>query len=337
MTPDAGTPGTGPLVRTVLGDVPAGSLGACDYHEHLFQVSPLLRGDELTDEVASGQEAGSLRAAGTAAMVEATPTGLGRRPEAVARISRATGLGIVHVSGAHREEHYGSGHWLLEAGADDLAARFSADVDEGLPAADSFERGPTARGPDGGPVRAGMLKAGVGYWRISAFEHRVLGAVASAALGTGVSVMVHLEHGSAAWEVLAALAASGLPSERVVLAHADRNLDAGLHAELTLAGTYLGYDGMARHREAPDSALLDCLTQVVRTGDPARVVLGGDVARRSRYRAYGGLPGLDYLPLRFLPRVRQRLGDDLCDLLLVDNPARLLTLRPPPDPARATP
>jgi len=58
------------------------------------------------------------------------------------------------------------------------------------------------------------------------------------------------------------------------------------------------------------------------------VVLGGDVARRSRYRAYGGMPGLDYLPRRFLPRARQRLGDAVVHGLLVDNPAAVLAGRP---------
>lgn len=315
-------------VRTVLGDRPATALGRWDYHEHLFQVSPLLPGDELDDERASGEEAGLLRAAGIDAMVEATPTGLGRRPDAVARIARATGLTVVHVSGAHREEHYGAGHWLRDCGTEELARRFTADVVDGLPSSDVAERGAPAVGPTGEPVRAGMLKAGVGYWRVSVFERRVLAAVAAVASATGVAVMVHLEHGSAAWEVLAALAEDGLPHDRVVLAHADRNLDPGLHAELTLAGAYLGYDGMARHREAPDAAVLDCLERTVAGGDPTRLVLGGDVARRTRYRAHGGMPGLDYLPRRFVPRVTDRLGQAVTDLLLVENPLRLLTLDP---------
>ncbi len=318
------------MIRTVVGDLGPEELGPCDYHEHLFQVSPLLPGDELDDEGASGIEAAALRAAGIGAMVEATPTGLGRDPAAVARISAATGLAVVHVTGAHRSEHYPDGHWLTTLGEDDLAARFTADVLHGLPAADEQVRGPVARGPGGVPVRAGMVKAGAGYWRIDAFERRMLAAAAATAEATGVPVMVHLEHGSAAWEVLDALACAGLSAERVVLAHADRNLDPFLHAELTRAGAYLGYDGMARHREAPDSAILDCLERVVAAGDPERLLLGGDVARRGRYRAYGGLPGLDYLPRRFLPRVRERLGEQLLGLLLEKNPTRLLTLTPPP-------
>lgn len=330
MSVPAAAPGASPeLVRTVLGDRPAASLGRVDYHEHLFQVSPLLVGDELDDEAASGDEADRLRGAGIETMVEATPTGLGRDPAGVARISQRTGLTVVHTSGAHRDEHYRSDHWLLGCDTSGLITRFEADVCEGLPGEDTFERGAPAVGPTGEPVRAGMLKAGVGYWRISGFEHRVLEAIASVALRTGVPVMVHTEDGSAAWEVLDALGAAGLATSRVILAHMDRNLDPGLHAELTASGAYLGYDGMARHREAPDSAILDCLERTLATGDPSRVVLGGDVARRSRYLAYGGMPGLEYLPRRFVPRLRDRLGEGVVAALLVHNPARVLTMRAP--------
>jgi 5-phospho-D-xylono-1,4-lactonase len=329
MTAASATAGPHELktVRTVLGDVRKERLGRCDYHEHLFQISPLLVGDELDDEQASMQEAESLRRAGLDAFVDATPTGLGRNPGAVARISHSTGIAVVHVSGAHHQGHYGSSHWLLEADENDLVNRFLADVRDGLPADDGPSRGDPAVGPTGGPVPAGMLKAGIGYWRISPFERRVLAAVTTAACISGVAVMVHLEHGSATWELLDILTKGGLTPDRVVFAHIDRNLDPGLHAELTLAGAYLGYDGMARHREAPDSAIIDCLERVVATGDASRLVLGGDVARRTRYLAYGGMPGLEYLPRRFLPRLRDRLSSDVVDQLLIDNPARLLTQR----------
>lgn len=310
------------VVRTVLGDVDAAGLGAVNYHEHLFQVSPLLPGDELDDEERSGAEAASLAAAGTRAVVEATPTGLGARPDAVARISAATGLHVVHATGAHHSGHYPEGHALLAAGEDELAARFTADVELGL----RLPGGAPALAPSGRPVRAGLVKGAARYWSVDAFGRRVLVACAAAAARTGAAVMVHLEHGSAAHEVLDLLAVEGLPGDRVVLAHVDRNLDPGLHASLAERGAYLGYDGVARHREAPDSAVLDCLVRAVGAGAGDRVVLGGDVARSSRYRAYGGMPGLDYLALRFLPRVRAALGEAATSRLLVDNPARLLAL-----------
>ena len=73
-------------VRTVLGDIAPEELGATDYHEHLVQVTPLLPGDDLDDERAKSAEAGLLVASGFQAMIDATPTGLGRDPAAVARI-----------------------------------------------------------------------------------------------------------------------------------------------------------------------------------------------------------------------------------------------------------
>jgi phosphotriesterase-related protein len=304
-----------PRVRTVLGDIEPEELGATDYHEHLFQVSPLLRGDELDDESASGREAGLLRAAGAAAMVEATPTGLGRRPEAVARVSARTGLRIVHVTGAHREAHYTVGHPLLDEPVDALVDRFSQDLVVGM---------------DGTPVRAGAVKAGADYWSLTAFERRVLTAVGALAARSGAPVMVHLEHGSAAHEVLDLLAAEGCPEDRVALAHVDRNPDPGLHRELAARGAYLGYDGAARHQRWPDSVLIDCLAAVVDGGGGDRVLLGGDVARRSRYVAYGGMPGLAYLFDRFVPRLRQAVGDDALGSVLVANPARWLSWEPQP-------
>jgi predicted metal-dependent phosphotriesterase family hydrolase len=296
------------VIRTALGDIAAGTLGRTDYHEHLFQVSPLLPGDELDDEELSGREAAHLRAAGIDAMVEATPCGLGRDALAVARIAEATGLNIILTTGAHRREHYGDDHPLLDLDEAALGRLFRTELTEGI----------------GDGPRAGLLKVGIGYWRIGPFERRVITGVAEAHRATGAPVMVHLEYGSAAFEVLEELAALGVLSHRVVLAHADRNPDPGLHAELCAAGAYLGYDGMARHRNWPDAAILDCLLRTAERGGADRLLLGGDVARRTRYRAYGGMPGLDYLPLRFVPRVEEAGGADLVRRVLIRNPARLL-------------
>jgi hypothetical protein len=56
-------------------------LGRCDYHEHLFQISPLLPGDELDEEEASAAEAASLRLAG----VNATRPSVPQTPAATTR------------------------------------------------------------------------------------------------------------------------------------------------------------------------------------------------------------------------------------------------------------
>ena len=310
-----------PFVRTVLGDVPAEDLGRVNYHEHLFQVSPLLPGDELTDEPASQAEATALRASGFDAMVDATPIGLGRNPEAVARISRATGLTVVATTGAHRDAHYAADSWLRRLDGSALTALFVADLTTGMPLRDGTAA--PAVGPDGEPIRAGVLKAGIDYWAISAFERTVIDAVSAAHRETGAPVMVHLEFCTAAHEVLDLLEQGGVAPDRVALAHADRNPDSGLHLELAARGAFLGYDGMARPRTRTDDELLDLTAAVVPGG--AAVLLGGDVARSSRYLAYGGMPGLAYLGERYLPRLSARIGESAVHSILTDNAWRWLT------------
>ncbi|QBI22058.1 aryldialkylphosphatase [Egibacter rhizosphaerae] len=306
------------MVRTVLGDRRPDLLGRTDYHEHLRHVSPLLPGEELDDPDRSEQEAASLSGAGVDAIVDLTPIGLGRDPAFLRAVSERTGLGIVMATGVHREAHYPQDHPVRALDERRLQQRFVRDVRESAIA----DAEPLAE-----PVRAGILKVGIGYWSISAFEARVLDAAAAAHAATGVPVACHLELGSAAWEASDRLARAGVARDRQVLAHCDRNPDPGLHAELAAAGCYLGYDGVARPKHWPDSTVLDCLVEVAARGGADRLLLGGDVARRSSYVSYGGMPGLAYLPERFLPRLRER-APELETRIMCDNPARLLAFAP---------
>lgn len=331
MTPRRGPLGT---ARTVLGDVAADHLGRINYHEHLFQSTPLLPGEELDDEALSRDEARSMRDSGIDAMIDATPYGLGRHPEAVARISRDVGVHVIATSGLHREAHYAGNADVLEFSADRMASRFLEDLTVGQLRADpSATTGSASRrraiGPDGAPVCAGLLKAGLGYWSITSFESRVLEAVAIAHRATGAPVMIHLENGTCAHESLDALADGGVPEDRVVLAHIDRSPDPILYGELAERGAYLGCDGAARLKDWPESLLIDAIDRACHDGHSDRILLGGDVARRSRYLAYGGMPGIAYLTTRFAPRLASRVGDDTVREFLTDNPQRLLAWSDP--------
>ena len=55
-----------------------------------------------------------------------------------------------------------------------------------------------------------------------------------------------------------------------------------------------------------------------------RIVLGSDAARRSSFHAFGGMPGLVYLPQRFISRLWESGGEKLVQQILVTNPARFL-------------
>jgi 5-phospho-D-xylono-1,4-lactonase len=312
-----------PVVRTVSGDLAPGELGRTDYHEHLLMASPLLAEDELDDVDRSAEETAALRDAGIDALVELTPIGCGRDPVGVAAIADRTGVHVVLATGVHREAHYGPDHWVRSLDEDALTERFVREITVGCVEGDR----PDDVG-DTTAIRAGVIKVGIGYWSISAFERRVLLAAAEAQRRTDVAVVCHLELGTAAWEAVELLTGTGgVPPERLALAHADRNPDVDLHVALADAGVYLGYDGAGRTKYWPDSVLVDCLVAVAERGGAERILLGGDVARRSSFRAYGGLPGMAYLPSRFVPRVEAAGGDELVEKILVTNPARLLALR----------
>lgn len=310
-------------VRTVRGAVVPEELGAVNGHEHAFQVSPLLPGDELDDPELSEAELALLRGSGFSAMIDATPIGLGRRPADLRRISGSTGLRIIASTGVHRDAHYTADHPLQRLGVEARAELMLRDLTEGMPACDTdlFAEGPalTVRTR----IRAGMLKVGIEYWSITASERLTIESIARVHEATDAPVMVHLEFCTAGHEVLDLLAGLGVEESAVLLAHADRSPDAGLHRELMSRGAFLGYDGMARSKVRSDEELLDLTERVVGDG-PDRLLLGGDVARSSRFVSYGGMPGMAYLGKRYLPRLRERIGGRALSRILIDAPRELL-------------
>lgn len=307
------------VVRTVLGDIVPEKLGPTDYHEHLFQALPSLAGDELDDLERSLQETVLLKDAGIDALVDLTPLGLGRDPAGLTEIAKRSGMHVVAATGVHREAHYGADHWIHRLEPEDLVRRFERELTDAF---DGSQGGEPVRLPG----RAGVIKVGTSYWHISDFERKILECAGEAHRRTGAPVVCHLELGTAAWEVADMLEQAGVPRDRLALAHMDRNPDPGLHAELAASGLYLGYDGPARTKYRTDAEIIACLLATAERAGSERFLLGGDVARRSSFVAHGGLPGMAYLPERFIPRLAREGGEALVDQILVHNPATFLTL-----------
>src|SRR5699024_845368 len=197
-------------VRTIRGDLVPKDLGPTNAHEHVFQVSALLPGDEIDDPDRSAAEVALLRDSGFAAMIDATPIGVGRRPLELRQISGVTGVQIIATTGIHRDAHYGAGHPLQALDADERAALMLRDVTEGMPADDADLFGPAAPDPARTTVRAGMLKVGIEYWAITASQRTTIEAIAQVHEATDAPVMVHLEYCTAAHEVLDLLASLGV-------------------------------------------------------------------------------------------------------------------------------
>jgi predicted metal-dependent phosphotriesterase family hydrolase len=287
------------IIRTVRGDIAPADLGACDAHEHLFLVTPAQPGDEYSDVEKAIEEAKTLRAAGAQALVEWTPIGLGRDLDGLAAVSKATGLHIVAATGLHRDVHYAADERLRGESEEALADRFASELD-----------------------RCGIIKVGAGYHAVTAFEATVFAAAAAAHGRVGAPVCVHTEHGTMGGALVERLGGLGVPAERVVLAHVDRNPDAAEHAETAAMGAWLQLDGPGRTKYWPDSTIVALIAELTDRGHADRLLLGGDTGRRSMMRAYGGGPGLDYVFARFKPRLERELGTELSERIFVENPAR---------------
>jgi phosphotriesterase-related protein len=294
------------IVRTLRGDIEPAALGPCDAHEHLFLVTPAQPDDEFADVEKAIAEARTLAEAGARSLVDWTPIGLGRDLDGLARVSEATGLHVVGATGLHREVHYRGDDPLREATVEELAARFEADV----------------RG------RCGIVKIGASYHRVTPFEAKAFEAAALAHGRSGAPVCVHTEHGTMGLALVERLRGLGVPVSSVVLAHLDRNPDAGEHAETAAAGAWLLLDGPGRTKYWPDSTILALVADLAERGHADRLLLGGDTGRASSMRAYGGGPGLDYVFARFKPRLERELGVELSRQIFVENPARAFAFDP---------
>jgi 5-phospho-D-xylono-1,4-lactonase len=293
------------LIRTIRGDIAPAELGPCDAHEHLFLVTPAQPGDDFDDVGKAIEEAATLVAAGGRSLVDWTPIGLGRDLDGLRAVSDATGLHIVAATGLHRDAHYASDHPFRAESEDALADRFVSDLD-----------------------RCGIVKVGASYHHVTRFESKAFAAAAAAHERTGAPLCVHTEHGTMGLALVERLQAHGVPPASVVLAHLDRNPDAGEHAETAAAGAWLQLDGPGRTKYWPDSTILDLIADLAERGHAGRLLLGGDTGRRSMMRAYGGGPGLDYLFARFKPRLERELGSELSEQIFVTNPARAFAFAP---------
>ena len=303
-------------VRTVLGDVPPERLGATYCHEHLItRPGPHVPGTgddlRLDDEERALEELRRFAAAGGGALVEVTTAEFGRDAAALARLAVASDVAIVATTG-HVSDEYRQGVLDLDETSEaELTAEFVHELVDGI-------------GATG--VRAGVIKVGTSLDGATRTERTVIRAAAKAQRETGAPITTHTTAGTAALEQLQLLEAGGASLEHVCIGHLDRRLVFDEHLGLARAGVFLGYDCISKEQYAPDDLRVAFVVRLVEAGFEDRILLSGDLARRSYLTSWGGAPGYTYILERFLPLLHERgLSDAQTRALVVDNPARFLT------------
>lgn len=294
------------VVRTVLGDLAPRELGVTDSHDHLFFRSPLLPGQEVDDPEAAAAELTAFAELGGRTVVQWTPFGMGRRPQALVELARQTGLNVVAATGLHQAAHYDA------RDLEDLYPRLTEIfVDE------------LTRAMCESDARAGLIKVAGEYHHLDAHARRTMTAAAEAHHATGAPIAVHLELGTAALDVLDLLCGElGVPPARVILGHLNRSPDQRMHRDVAAAGAYIAFDGPSRANHATDWRLLDSIVALAEAGHADQLLLGADTTTARARAAAGEGPGMPFLLNGLRPRIERELGDALATKILVENPAR---------------
>jgi phosphotriesterase-related protein len=347
-------------VVTVLGPVAPSQLGVTLMHEHLLldlsatfapvddpelaglretpvgpELLELLRqwpfsltrdNGRLDDPALAEEELAAFVRAGGSGVVDCTLEGIGRKPLAVQRLARATGLHVILGTGFYVELAHPAR--VADATIDELCAHFVAELTDGI-------------GETG--VRAGVIgeigTSGVDprtrrkHGDITAAEEKVLRAAAGASVETGAAVTVHLDpRGTGADRVIDVLAEEGVAPDRMIMGHMDANPDLEYHLRVAARGVFVEYDHFGReyyagHMQRPytkDERRIELLLALLERGHARQLLLSQDICAKIDLHRYGG-NGYDHVLSRVVPRLRAAgVAESLLEIILVDNPRRAL-------------
>lgn len=313
-----------PKVRTVLGDIEASAVGVTNAHEHVLIQGGLIlvkEPDFRLDSIEKGiEELLDFQAFGGCTVVDASPIGIGRNPDGLRSISVASSVRIVAATGFHKTRYYLDSHWRFRYPVEEIARLLIEEIEIGMEQ-HGYE-GPLIHRSE---ARAGIIKAASDYQKIDGPTEVALEAAALAHIRTGAPILTHTEMGTQGLQQVRLLQSKGVRPENVILSHMDRNLDLFVHRELAETGAFLEYDGPGRVKYFPESTLIAVIRGMFDAGLGQHILLGGDTARRSYWKAYGGGPGMAYMLEHFVPRLRREgFTKEQIDLLLIYNPARAL-------------
>jgi phosphotriesterase-related protein len=341
-----------PRVMTVDGPLAPGELGVTLVHEHLILDGACFfedGGDGLADVALTADNAARVRAAscsnrdnlrlddpalaaaelgeysalGGRTVVDVTSSaGLGRDPQGLRALARATSLRVVMGCGFYCEYSYPD--FVLGASADALAELIVRDLREGV---DGVQAGVIGEIGVNGQERGTLRHVG----EMTDAEEASLRAACRASLDTGAAMVVHQPNrASAVPAIIAVLESEQVDPARVVLAHMSSVPDFAAHLHALDRGYWIAYDnfGMALanrwYRPIDDAQRIDWLLALFARGLGGRVLVSHDVWCKLQLRRYGG-GGYGHILRSIVPALRERgLSADDVRRLLVDNPAEVL-------------
>lgn len=335
-------------VQTVLGPIAPADLGATLMHEHLLcDIRPPqwradgMRGYDIPMEErfaidygevhAPGNlildqvelaiaELSRMRADGGRSVVDLSCGGLHPDPSGLAEVSRRTGVHIVMGCGWYVDEYQDPGN---------LARSVESFAEEMI--------GQLQGGAWGTTIRAGIIGEIGCQAPWTALERRVMEGAALAMQATGAALCVHPGRDpDQPQEVADFLRARGVDLSRVVMSHIDRTIfdddrlfrlaDSGIVLEFDLFGMETTFYKLSDIDMPNDGVRVATLGRLKSRGHLGQIAISQDICYRSRLTAMGG-HGYGHVFRNVVPLMRRRgFTEDDVRRILVDTPARLLTI-----------
>jgi phosphotriesterase-related protein len=292
------------FARTVIGDVDVAQLGVTNAHEHLAISGGLITVQHpefrLNDPEKAVLEVLDYADAGGSTIVDATPCGIGREPDTLVAVSQRTGVNVIGCTGVHKESYYLDSHWRFHYSVEQIADLWQSEIENGMER--SGYEGPIVNRSS---AKAGLIKVGSDYQNIPSATRKAFEAAALTHARTGAPILTHSEYGTMMLNQVELLLSFGVQPNHVIISHGDRNPDWFVHRDVAQTGAFLEYDCPGRVKYFPESTIIDLIRKMFEISLGGHLLLGGDNARRSYWKSYGGGPGIAYLLRSFLPRLKR--------------------------------
>jgi phosphotriesterase-related protein len=245
-------------------------------------------------------------------VVDQTTIDMGRQPALLKRLAEAMKIHIVVSTGFYHETWYSD--MIRQTDVDVLAQIMIKEIEEAI---------------EGVDFRAGLIgEIGSSEVGTTAQEEKVLRAAARAHMATGAPISTHTMAGSEALHQISICKEEGVDPRRVIISHV--GLDHVEHIRMIAEqGAFLGFDTIGKprykdeYRMTGDDIQLEVLCAIVNAGYEDQIVLSHDISRTNYLRANGGR-GYGHLLGTFVPRLRERLSEEVIEKFLIHNPIRAL-------------
>jgi predicted metal-dependent phosphotriesterase family hydrolase len=303
-------------IVTVNGPIAPSDLGFTLPHEHVLV--DFIGADKVSPDGYASEEAfayilphlAEASSLGCEALVECTPSYIGKDVALCRRLSVASGIKLVTNVG-----YYGAADdkfvpaFAYDETSDQLADRWVKD----------------AEGIDGSDIQPGFIKIGVDRTTLSEIDAKLVQAAARTHLRTELLIYTHTGYATPAMEEIAILKEECVRPRAWVWTHAQNEKDNDQHEQAAKEGTWIAFDGVGPFEKKLKRDLVH-FTEMKKRGLLGQVHLSPDAgwyrpSEEQKFRPY------DFIFKTFLGKLKEAgLSDADIHQVTVENPAKALTV-----------